>query len=298
MNRLNVKTALIALCMLTPSPAVHADHWFIENTALTNTHKLFLEGDSQRGFQSLIEVWQQLPSISQQQHLDKLINSVIELDCGRSLKQIGMPEWLDGVTIERQSIQSPGRLSHKVIVRANTPQDLDRIRLIRWPDVEVINESGPDRSDGVESKYQYSATTETLNTRAKSGLYKIQVVSDSKLEWEAWIILAEPHNKELVRWSSKQKWTTYKSGLLNKYCPLPTLDLSLHTNKDSRFHKVWTEQYEGDYPIELPKMTLPDDRYVLAVSLKHRRWQGSITILDTQTITKTIDLSTELFAER
>ncbi len=297
MNRVSAKSVLLTFLLATASTAAFADHWFIENTSLTNAHKLFLEGDSTKGFQSLIEVWQQLPSTSKQVHLDKLINSVIEVDCGRSLTQMAMPEWLDGVTIERQNIQSPGRLSHKLIVKANTTLELTKISFIRWPDHEVISESSPVKSDGSESQFQFSATTENLNTRAKSGLYKVVIAAGSDVEWESWVILAEPQNKEMIRWSSKQGWRTYKTGLLNEYCPLPTLNINLFTNKDSTFHQVWSKQFEGEYPNQLPKIDLLDDRYVLAISLKHRRWQGSIMIFDTQTITKTIDLNSELFSD-
>ena len=81
--------------------------------------------------------------------------------------------------------------------------------------------------------------------------------------------------------------------MLNKHCPLPKLDASLYDYVDGQYNKVWGESYESDYPTSLEPNIVPPDRYVLAVSMTHQRWQGPIIVEQSQIISKTYDISVE-----
>jgi hypothetical protein len=56
---------------------------------------------------------------------------------------------------------------------------------------------------------------------------------------------------------------------------------------------VWSKEYESDYPTNLEATDLSPDRYILAVSMTHLRWQGPISIEQSQVISKTYDISVE-----
>ncbi|WP_155487044.1 DUF2861 family protein, partial [Vibrio harveyi] len=59
------------------------------------------------------------------------------------------------------------------------------------------------------------------------------------------------------------------------------------------YEQVWKKTYESNYPNSLELEGIPNDRYVLAVSINSRRWQGDIIVEQAQTISRTYDVSLE-----
>lgn len=71
------------------------------------------------------------------------------------------------------------------------------------------------------------------------------------------------------------------------------LDINVYDYIDGKYKEVWSKEYESDYPTTLETTDLAPDRYILAVSMTHLRWQGSISIEQSQVISKTYDISVE-----
>jgi hypothetical protein len=105
--------------------------------------------------------------------------------------------------------------------------------------------------------------------------------------------MGEPTSRQIVRWESQDSWAVDKIGILNPYCSLPVLTVSLYDYIQDEYVRVWHKQYESDYPTKLPISELEPERYVLAVGITHQRWQGSVVIEDQQVISKTYDISAE-----
>lgn len=84
-----------------------------------------------------------------------------------------------------------------------------------------------------------------------------------------------------------------KKALLNPYCPLPELNVSLYDYVDGQYSKLWSKSYVSEYPNSLEVTNLSSDRYVLAVTMTSQRWQGPITIEQSQVISKTYDVSVD-----
>ena len=292
-----MKKVIALLCASVFTTSAYSADWFIAKNALTSTHQHLLEGDTDKAFTSLVEVWQNYPSTNRSEHLDQLLNKALEVDCGKGFSKGLLPAWLSSLVIRRQVVQSPGRLHHKLIVDAKSSSKLSLVSVLQWPEqVNIINavpevKEGKQVSDG---QMRYVVQTEQLNQRLKSGLYKVVLETDSSQRWESWVVMAEPNVKESVRWDSKRTWITNKTGLLNEFCPLPVMTVSLYDVEDGEYHESWSEMFEKNYPVKLPDINLPADRYVLSVSLAQKRWQGNISIEDVQIIAKTIDWDEEV----
>ena len=98
----------LALAILTASTSVGAD-WFENNTTITQAHRHLLNRDLESMFQSLVEEWQQQPTKSIKNHINRLFLQSLEVDCGKGYSSQPLPEWINSVVVRQQSIQSPGR---------------------------------------------------------------------------------------------------------------------------------------------------------------------------------------------
>lgn len=287
-----MKKVIALLCASIFATPVYSSGWFIEKNALTSTHQHLLEGSTDKAFTSLVEVWQNYPSANRSEHLDQLLNKALEVDCGKSFSKGRLPEWLSSLVVKRQVVQSPGRLHHKLIVDAESRDKLVLVSVLQWPEQVSILSAAPEVKEikrPQTGQSRYVTQTEQLNQRLKSGLYKVVLETESQKRWESWVVLSEPNVKESVRWDSKRTWATNKTGLLNEYCPLPVMTVALYDVENGEYHESWSDMFEKNYPVKLPNINLPADRYVLSVSLAQKRWQGNISIEDVQVIAKTID---------
>ncbi|WKY60665.1 DUF2861 family protein [Vibrio sp. SNU_ST1] len=291
-----MKKALLPLLILSSViNTAHAADWFKDSDALTQVHKHLLDNDLALMFDSLVEVWQINASQSREDHLNQLFEQALNKDCGKTLTKNTLPDWISSVVVKRHIIQSPGRETFRVAIDVESESNIQDITFEKWVDKVVSSDSEFTKGNPVINNTSVSVYSKrySLASQLDSGLYRLTVKGNSGNSWSTWIILGEVVMRQQVRWASKDSWLIDKKALLNPYCPLPKLDVGLYDYVDERYKQVWGKSYESDYPTNLTGEELPNDRYVLAVSMVHSRWQGDIAIEQAQTISKTYDISSE-----
>ncbi|MFA0627239.1 DUF2861 family protein [Vibrio sp. 10N.222.49.A3] len=291
-----MKKALLPLLILSSViNTAHAADWFKDSDALTQVHKHLLDNDLALMFDSLVEVWQINASQSREDHLNQLFDQALNKDCGKTLTKKTLPDWISSVVVKRHIIQSPGRETFRVAIDVESESNIQDIAFEKWVDKVVSSDSEFTKGNPVINNTSVSVYSKrySLASQLDSGLYRLTVKGNSGNSWSTWVILGEVVMRQQVRWASKDSWLIDKKALLNPYCPLPKLDVGLYDYVDERYKQVWGKSYESDYPTNLTGEELPNDRYVLAVSMVHSRWQGDIAIEQAQTISKTYDISSE-----
>ncbi|MGF1839516.1 DUF2861 family protein [Vibrio atlanticus] len=291
-----MKKALLPLLILSSGiNTAHAADWFKDSDALTQVHKHLLDNDLALMFDSLVEVWQINASQSREDHLNQLFEQALNKDCGKTLTKNTLPDWISSVVVKRHIIQSPGRETFRVAIDVESESNIQDITFEKWVDKVVSSDSEFTKGNPVINNTSVSVYSKrySLASQLDSGLYRLTVKGNSGNSWSTWVILGEVVMRQQVRWASKDSWLIDKKALLNPYCPLPKLDVGLYDYVDERYKQVWGKSYESDYPTNLTGEELPNDRYVLAVSMVHSRWQGDIAIEQAQTISKTYDISSE-----
>lgn len=288
------KKALILGTLLSVPFQLHSSDWFETNTPLTQAHQNLLTNDLESMFASLVEVWQLEQNKNTQTHLNDLLLQSLSVDCGKSLSSKPFPEWIKSVTITNVDIQSPGRDAYQVLVEAQTNKELANVKLTQWVEKPLSSDVLFNlKGDDVTSDWRTYLKRYNLNTKLSIGLYRLDITASDQTSWSSWIIFGDPKAKQTVRWASKDQWVVEKNALLNRYCPLPKLNVSVFDYVENEYKEIWTKSYESDYPTELELTNLASDRYVLAVSMTHQRWQGAITIEQAQVISKTYNVSLE-----
>ncbi|MCA2017455.1 DUF2861 family protein [Vibrio tritonius] len=273
----------------------HAADWFEQSTPLTQAHQHLLDGDLQSMFTSLVEVWQLDQEKNIKDHLNSLLVQSLSVDCGKGLDSKQFPDWINSITIRRLNIQSPGRDAYQMMVNVAAKKEISDIRLSKWVDKDISSDTSFNsvNSDNVTNGIYSYVKRYNLNNDISKGLYRIDVTADDQESWSAWVIFSEQNAKQTVRWASKDHWQIEKNALLNKFCPLPKLGVSVYDYVKGKYQEIWNHSYDSDYPTSLPVDSLPPDRYVLAISMTQQRWQGPIIIEQSQVISKTYDVATE-----
>ncbi|TFH92499.1 DUF2861 family protein [Vibrio ouci] len=290
-----VRTATLIGALVLSAPLSAAQiPWFESNSPLTQAHKHLLDGDLPGMFTSLVEVWQLEKNESIVPHLNDLFLQSLEVDCGKGLDNKSLPDWINTVLVRRTEIQSPGRDSYRAIVEVGSSKELKEISLTRWVSKVLSTDTTvtetPNEDDGKFTRY---VKRYNLNSRVKMGLYRIDITAADETSWSSWLLLGEPKAKVSVRWNSKAQWKVEKNALLNRHCPLPKLETAVYDYVDGTYSQVWGESYDSDYPTALGNVPIEPGRYVLAVSMKHQRWQGPIIVEQSQIISKTYDVSVD-----
>ncbi|CSA52815.1 copper-sensing two-component system response regulator CusR [Vibrio cholerae] len=245
-------------------------------------------------FSSLVEVWQLEKNKNLKTHLNNLLIQSLSVDCGRGLDNKPFPDWIQGVTIRRVDVQSPGRDAYQVAIDTKTKVPITDIRLTKWVDKVVSTDSSlTNRSDSVTTNIYTYAQRYNLTNPLSAGLYRIDITAADQESWSAWVIFGDTIAKQVVRWTSKDEWQIQKTELLNSHCPLPKLSISVFDHIDGNYKQIWSESYESDYPTTLDNVSLPSDRYIVTVSMIHQRWQGPLAIEQSQVISKTYDVNVE-----
>lgn len=291
----NLTISAIAALMLA-LPAYSAG-WFEANNVLTRAHQHLLEDNLPSMFDSLVEVWQSEPKDMLKDHVNNLLIHSLGKDCGKSLSKSALPSWLTGVKVIRQTIQSPGRDTHRLIIDINTTSEIKSLAMRKWVDRTVSSDSvftqvSSDNVTKNETEKHYQKRY-NLSSKLDAGLYQLVVQPADSDVWSAWVLLGEPIAPQYVRWSSKENWNVEKVALNNPYCPLPEMTVGLYDFIDGQYERVWHKTYESDYPNSLELEGIPSERYVLAVSMNTRRWQGQILVEQSQTISRTYDITQE-----
>ncbi|WP_260261868.1 DUF2861 family protein [Vibrio intestinalis] len=290
-----IKKTLILAGALCSAPAFSDGvPWFNSNSPLTQTHKHLLNDDLNAMFTSLVEVWQLEENVTLKPHLNNLLLQSLEVDCGRGLDNKSFPEWLKSVVVKRTEIESPGRDAYRAVVEIQSAKDVVDIRLTRWVERDISNDTALSKlSENDDTGIGTYIKRYNINNRLQMGLYRIDVVTKDEESWSSWLVLGEPQANMTIRWQSKDQWLVEQNSLLNSNCPLPKLTASLYDYVDGTYNNVWNESYESDYPDSLLTTDIESGRYVLAVSMVHRRWQGKIIVEQAQIISKTYDVSLE-----
>ncbi|UTZ44387.1 DUF2861 family protein [Vibrio campbellii] len=292
-----MKTLLPVVFSLLLVRPVHAADWFQSNVPLTQAHQHLLEDDLGGMFNSLVELWQSEPNKETIPHLNDLLAQSLSKDCGKSLTGVTLPDWISGINVIRQTIQSPGRDTYRLVVKLRATTDIENVLFRRWVDSSISSDSSFNYEEPQEE-------TELANERnfikrynltgnLDAGLYHLSITTKDKRTYRTWVILGDSSSSQYVRWTSKENWKVEKSALRNPHCPLPQLEVSLYDYIGGQYDKVWKKTYESNYPNALELNGVPNDRYVLAVSINSRRWQGDIIVEQAQTISRTYDVSLE-----
>ncbi|WED24373.1 DUF2861 family protein [Vibrio sp. JC009] len=282
---------LIVILALCSQVKAHAESWFEDSSPLINAHQMLLENRISDSFASMVQVWQSRHDPYMESHLNDLLLKALERDCGKSLSNESLPQWLNEVTIRRQSVQSPGRISQRLVIDILADKKLNRVNFVKWPEVAISRDT--ESSWIKEDNKTIQRNVFILNQRLPKGLYQLTLKTEDSQEWRSWVLMGEAQAKEIVRWETHDSWEVDKFGLLNPYCELPVMDVSLYDYVDDQYKRIWHRDYESRYPEKLPRASYKPDRYVLAVSITHKRWQGQIMIEEQQAISKTYDISEE-----
>lgn len=286
-----MKKLLLILCtMVSFYTCANDDNWFETSSSLVTAHQMLLNDRLEESFAAIIQARQTSDAGYIEDHLDQLFLKLLEKDCGKSLIDRPLAEWIDNVKISLQSVQTPGRQLERVVVDVVAESEVRSVSLTRWPGIQVSDdieqESLEDRGLVLQRNI-YS-----MNQRLASGLYKLTVNADSQEPWETWLVLAHSSANRIVRWNSKDSWQVDKFGLPNPHCEVPVMEVSVYDYIDKQYKKLWGEKfYDDDFPTTLPLGGLESGRYVLAVSLNHTRWQGPIRLEEQQVISKTYYVS-------
>ncbi len=212
---------VLSLALVKP---VHSMDWFQSNTPLTQAHQHLLEDDLSAMFTSLVELWQTEPNKELNSHLNELLGQSLTTDCGKALTGVTLPEWISGVNVIQQTIQSPGRDTFRLVIKLRATTDIDHISFRRWVDTSI----SADSSFGIE---ETSKSNEIANERSflkrynltgklESGLYHLSVVAKDQKEYRTWVILGDSNSSQYVRWTSKENWKVEKSALRNPHLNL------------------------------------------------------------------------------
>lgn len=292
-----MKTLLpVVLSLLLVKP-VHAKDWFQSNTPLTQAHQHLLEDDLGGMFNSLVELWQSEPNKETRPHLNDLLAQSLSKDCGKSLTGVTLPDWISGINVIRQTIQSPGRDTYRLVVKLRATTDIEDISFRRWVDSSISADSSfnyEEPQEGTELANERNFLKRyNLTGKLDAGLYHLSITTKDKRTYRTWVILGDSSSSQYVRWTSKENWKVEKSALRNPHCPLPQLEVGLYDYIEGQYDQVWKKTYESNYPNALELDGVPNDRYVLAVSINSRRWQGDIIVEQAQTISRTYDVSLE-----
>ncbi|NVD07893.1 DUF2861 family protein [Vibrio sp. JPW-9-11-11] len=290
-----VKRSLLMGALISSGPLfAEPVPWFDTNSPLIQAHKNLLNGDLTGMFGSLVEVWQLESNQNITPHLNELFVQSLQVDCGKSLDNNPLPQWLNNVVVRRTEIQSPGRDAYRAIIEATSNKDIADISLTKWVSKVVSTDNTFTISKPVSgNELKTFIKRYNLNSRVDMGLYRIDITAEDQTTWSSWLVLGEPFSSTTVRWNAKAEWQVERNALLNPHCPLPKLDVSLYDYIDGNYIQVWGERYESDYPTSIEKIDIEPGRYVLAVSVNSQRWQGPIIVEQSQIISKTYDVSVE-----
>ena len=283
MSKLPITGSLVFLHSVLFVP-VAAANWFTGQDLYTVAHQRLLEGNTAASFDGMVQAWQQSPNLDQRDNLDDLFKLAITEDCGRSLEQRALPGWLASLSIQREAVQNQNQLMLKLSITGVTRINITGIQFSKWPDLNIIS-TNPKVGEGG----YFAVETRRLKKPVNEGLYKLTITAEGKESFNRWILLTKPESKRRISWLDKKNWRIEQRGLSNPTCPSQVLSMSVYDLNDTSWTPLWTDDVAGKLPTSLPKIDVPDGRYWLSVGLVDSRWQGEISVLDIQKITRPVD---------
>ncbi|WP_299013307.1 DUF2861 family protein [uncultured Photobacterium sp.] len=283
MRKVSLTCALFVLHSVFAIPSAAAK-WFTGQDLYTVAHQRLLEGNTSDSFEGMVQAWQQEPNIEQRDNLNDLLKLGITEDCGRSLSQNALPEWLPNLVIQREVIQNLNQIMLTLSINGVSNKNISEIKLVKWPDEVVIANSPIIGAGGY-----FSVETRRLEKPITAGLYQLVISANEEQNFNHWVLLTEPPIRQRIAWKDSKNWRIERGGLPNPACPSPVLSMSMYDLNDTSWTPLWTEDVDGKLPTTLPKIDVPDGRYWLSVGLIESRWQGEVSVLDIQTITRPVD---------
>ena len=282
MNKLPYTCSLVLLHSVLLSPGAAAK-WFTGQDLYTVAHQRLLEGNTSASFDGMVQAWQQSPNLDQRNNLNDLFKLAITEDCGRSLDQRVLPKWLSNLSIQREVVQNLNQILPKLSITGVTKANITEIKFSKWPDQSIIA-----TSPNIENGY-FAVETRRLEKTTNEGLYQLTISAEGEESFNRWILLTEPAIKQRISWIDSKNWRIERNSLPDPACPSPVLSMSIYDLNDTSWTPLWTEDIDGKLPTTLPKIDVPDGRYWLSVGLIESRWQGGISVLDIQKITRPVD---------
>lgn len=283
MRKLSYTCALFMLHSVLMAPGAAAK-WFTGQDRYTLAHQRLLEGSTSASFEGMVQAWQQAPNNEERDNINSLLKLAVSEDCGRSLSQNSLPDWLPNLVIQREVIQNLNQIMLKLSINGVSNSNISEVKLVKWPDQIIIANSPVIGAGGY-----FSVETRRLEKPITAGLYQLVISAKDEQSLNRWVVLTEPPIRQRIAWKDSKNWRIERGNLPNPACPSPVLSMSMYDLNDTTWTPLWTEDVDGKLPTTLPKIDVPDGRYWLSVGLIESRWQGEISILDIQTITRPVD---------
>ncbi|WP_318517091.1 DUF2861 family protein [Photobacterium leiognathi] len=260
--------------------------WFVNQSVYSEAHKYLLQGKTAQAFGSIVEAWQQSPNYDQESNLNDLLDLAIGEDCGHSLDKAVLPTWLSKLSIERAVVQNINQQILKLSIVGLTRVDITQITFSKYPNYSLI-----DATPVIDDGGYFTVEAHKLDHKVEAGLYKLTIVAKGEPVWNKWVVLNEPPAKQTLGWKDSNSWRIDQIKKPNTSCPAPILSIKMYDLNDTDWRPLWSEEVDTRLPTELPKLNIPEGRYWLDVGLIQSRWQGELSILDIQSITRPIDYS-------
>lgn len=283
MSKLTLTCSLVVLHSVLFAPGAVAK-WFLTQDLYTVAHQRLLEGKTSASFDGMVQAWQQAPNVEQRNNLNDLFKLAITEDCGHSLDQRVFPQWLSNLSIRREVSQNLNQTMLKLSITGLTRSEITEIKFSKWPDESIIADKPT-----IEKGGYFAVETRPLDKPLNAGLYQLTITTEGEQSYNRWILLTEPTSKQKISWIDSKNWRIERGGLPNPACPSPALSMSIYDLNDTSWTPLWTVDVDGKLPTKLPKIDVPDGRYWLSVGLIESRWQGDISVLDIQKITRPVD---------
>ena len=123
------------------------------------------------------------------------------------------------------------------MVDAKSPKELKSIELTQWVDKPLSGDTTFSKinRDNVTQGSTSFIKRYNLNNKPDMGLYRLDISTSENESWSTWVIFTESRAKQTVRWASKDQWTVDKNALLNRFCPLPKLDINVYDYIDGKY---------------------------------------------------------------
>ncbi|WP_413112862.1 DUF2861 family protein [Thaumasiovibrio sp. DFM-14] len=263
--------------------------WFEDQGPLATAHGLLLSGRVTASFEQMVQLWQQQPTLLIEENLDGLLSAAVAVDCGRSLDELLLPEWLPEISLQRETIQHVNQVNYSVNLKGvSTSSTLD-VELVRWPDTSIVSGRTSVAKDG-----NFEMSFRHFSALLPRGLYQLKVTTSGEIPWITWVILGESESKQRISWVDSLSWRIDKDALPLKTCPASVLEQQIYP-LDKLYQSVqWNLRHQGRLPTEFnPEDTeLESGRYWLSVGLVETRWQGGLQLQEIQRLIKPVELHT------
>ncbi|PSU05334.1 DUF2861 domain-containing protein [Photobacterium ganghwense] len=284
MSKLTLTCSLLLLHSALWAPNAYAK-WFLSKDIYTVAHQKLLEGNTRESFDAMVQAWQQSPNRDEQTNLNELLQLAITEDCGHSLNATNLPEWITKLVIQREMVQNQTQVLPRLSINGIAKKNVTKIEFTRWPDQAVI--AGIPKMD---EGNVFSIDAKRLENATSEGLYQLNIQVEGHPEgFKTWVILTQPQSKQRIGWINSKTWRIERNGIPDRVCPAPILSMNVYDLNDTSWTPLWTENVDGKLPTTLPKIDLPEGRYWLSVGIIESRWQGDISVLDIQRITRPVD---------